>query len=69
LRKIVVETLEEDYKSHDINITVSVTKLTIDKIQKKESDVFISYLTQGRVSYKIQGKYYDECEYSFFHPH
>ncbi len=56
LRNAVAETLKEDYRSHNIDIEVLVTGLKIDLIKKKETDVFISYLSQGRVSYIIKGK-------------
>lgn len=56
LKTVVVDTLEQDYRSHGITITVQVTSLTIDRITKKETDQDNVYFAQGRVSYIIKGK-------------
>ena len=56
IKTVVVDTLEQDYRSHGITITVLVTSLTIDRITKKETDQDNVYFAQGRVSYIIQGK-------------
>ncbi|HAM53611.1 MAG TPA: hypothetical protein DCP92_24055 [Nitrospiraceae bacterium] len=56
LKKIVAETLEEDYQRHNINITVLITHLKIDAITKKEIEQDNEYFVQGRVSYLIKGE-------------
>ncbi len=56
LKTAVVDTLEQDYRSHGITITVLVTGLTIDRITKKETEQDNRYFAQGRVSYIIKGK-------------
>jgi hypothetical protein len=56
LKTVVVDALEQDYRSHGIAITVQVTSLTIDRITKKETDQDYVYAAQGRVSYIIKGK-------------
>jgi hypothetical protein len=56
LKKTVVETLEQDYRSHGMTITVLVTYVTADGITKKETDQDNVYFAQGRVSYIIKGK-------------
>ena len=56
LKTVVVETLEQDYRSHGMTITVLVSSLTIDRITKKETDQDNVYFAQGRVSYIVKGK-------------
>ena len=56
LKTVVVDTLEQDYRRHNITITVHVTNITIDRITKKETDQDNVYFAQGRVSYIIKGK-------------
>ena len=56
LRTVVVNTLEQDYKRHNIQITAVVSKLEVDGITSKETLEYILYSAQGRVSYIIQGK-------------
>jgi hypothetical protein len=56
LKTVVVDTLEQDYRSHGITITVLVTSATIDRITKKETGQDNVYFAQGRVSYIIKGK-------------
>lgn len=56
LKTVVIDAMEQDYRSHGITITVLVTNLTIDRITKKETDQDNVYVAQGRVSYIIQGK-------------
>ncbi len=56
LKTVVVDTLEQDYRSHGMTITVLVTSLTIDRITKKETEQDNRYFAQGRVSYIIKGK-------------
>jgi hypothetical protein len=56
LKKAIAESLEQDYRSHGITITVLVTSLTVDRITKKETDQDNVYFAQGRVSYIIKGK-------------
>ena len=56
LKTVVADTLEQDYRSHGITITVLVASVTIDRITKKETDQDNVYVAQGRVSYIIQGK-------------
>ena len=56
LKSTVAETLEADYKRHNMTLTVVVTGLEIDKIHKTETDTFISYVATGKVSYVIKGK-------------
>ncbi len=43
LKTVVIDTLEEDYKRHNIYIKVVVTNLTIDKITKKDIYEYLSY--------------------------
>jgi len=56
LRTVVVNTLELDYKRHNMQITAVVSKLEVDGITSKETLEYILYSAQGRVSYIIQGK-------------
>jgi hypothetical protein len=56
LRTIVIDTLEKDYRSHNINITVVVTSLKTDRITKEVNPQDISYTAYGKVSYIIKGK-------------
>ena len=56
LRKVVVNSLEQDYKRHNMQITAVVTKLDVDGITSEETLEYILYSAQGRVSYLIQGK-------------
>jgi hypothetical protein len=56
LKKVVVDTLEKDYRSHNINIRVVVTDVKIDKLTKKETAQDNVYFAQGRVSYIVKGK-------------
>jgi hypothetical protein len=56
LKTIVIDTLEKDYRSHNINITVVVTSLKTDRITKEVDPQYISYTAYGKVSYIIQGK-------------
>jgi hypothetical protein len=53
---VVVNTLEQDYKRHNIQITAVVTKLEVDGITSEETLEYILYSAQGRVSYIIRGK-------------
>lgn len=56
LKTVVIDTLEEDYKRHNIYIKVVVTNLTIDRITRKDIYEYLSYSAQGRVSYIIEGR-------------
>jgi hypothetical protein len=56
LRAVVVNTLEQDFKRHNMQITAVVTKLEVDRIASEETLEYVLYFVQGRVSYKIQGK-------------
>jgi hypothetical protein len=56
LKTIVIDTLEKDYRSHNINISVVVTSLKTDRITKEVAPQYISYTAYGKVSYIIQGK-------------
>lgn len=56
VRTVVVNTLEQDYKRHNMQITAVVTKLDVDGITSEETLEYILYSAQGRVSYIIQGK-------------
>jgi hypothetical protein len=56
LRTVVVNTLEQDYKRHNMQITAAVTKLEVHGITSEETLEYILYYAQGRVSYIIQGK-------------
>ncbi len=56
LKTVIVDTQEQDYRSHGITITVQVTDLTIDHITKKETEQDNVYFAEGRVSYIIKGK-------------
>jgi hypothetical protein len=56
LRTVVVNTLELDYKRHNMQITAVVSKLEVDGITSYETLEYILYSAQGRVSYIIQGK-------------
>jgi hypothetical protein len=56
LRNVVADTLREDYQRHNIYIDVLVTDLRIDKVKKKETEDYIFYDAQGKVSYIIKGK-------------
>jgi len=56
IRSTVVQTLKKAYHDHDIHIDVAVTDLKIGKINIEETDEYIFYNTQGRVSYIIKGK-------------
>lgn len=56
LSAMLVRTLEQDYKRHNMQITAVVTKLEIDGITSEETLEYILYSAQGRVSYIIQGR-------------
>jgi hypothetical protein len=56
LRTMIVDSLEQDYKRHNMQITAVVTKLEVDGIRSEETLEYILYYAQGRVSYRIQGK-------------
>lgn len=56
LQTLVAETLEEDYRRHNINISVLVPNITIDKIIKEKHREYLSYAVFGKVSYVIKGK-------------
>jgi hypothetical protein len=56
LRKTVAETLEEDYRSHNMNMHVVVTGVRIDRLMKKETAQDNVYFALGRVSYIVKGK-------------
>jgi hypothetical protein len=56
LRTIVIDTLEKDYRSHHIDITVVVTSLKTDRIAKEVNPQYITYTAYGKVSYIIKGK-------------
>ena len=56
IKTVVVDTLERDYRSHGMTISILVTGITIDRITKKETDQDNVYFAQGRVSYIIKGK-------------
>lgn|GEM_PF-2379752 len=56
IRNTVVQTLKKTYHDHDIYIDVIVTNLKIDKVNTEETDEYIFYNTQGRVSYVIKGE-------------
>lgn len=62
LRTVVVNTLEQDYKRHNMQITAVVTKLDVDGMTSEETLEYILYFARGRVSYIIQGKrdWFDE---------
>lgn len=56
IRKEVADSLEEDYRSHNINISVLVTNVRMDSITKKETKQDNVYYALGSVSYIIKGK-------------
>jgi hypothetical protein len=56
LKKVVADTLEEDYRSHNIDINVVVTDVRIDRLTKKETAQDNVYFAKGRVSYLVKGK-------------
>jgi hypothetical protein len=56
LKTVVVDTLEQDYRRHNITITVQVTNITIDRITKTKTKQDNVYIVNGRVSYMIKGK-------------
>lgn len=56
LKTIAVDTLEQDYRRHNITITVLITNVTIDRITKTETKQDNAYIVNGRVSYMIKGK-------------
>ena len=56
LRTVVADTLEKEYKGHNIQITARVTKIEVDRITSEETREYIIYSTRGRVSYIIQGR-------------
>ncbi len=56
IKKEVADSLEEDYRSRDINISVLVTNVRIDRITKKETKQDNVYYVQGSVSYRLKGK-------------
>jgi hypothetical protein len=56
LRTTVLDSLEQEYKRHNMKITAVVTKLDVDGITSEETLEYILYSAQGRVSYRIQGK-------------
>ncbi len=56
LHTVVVNTLEQDYKRHNMQITAVVTKLEVDGITSEETLEYILYSAQGRVSYIIHGE-------------
>ncbi len=56
IRALAADTLEQDYRSHGITITVLVTNVTIDRITKKETEQDNVYFAQGKISYIIKGK-------------
>lgn len=56
LKTIVIDTLEKNYRSHHIDITVDVTSLKTDRITREVTPQYISYTAYGKVSYIIKGK-------------
>ena len=56
LRDAVKDNREEDYRGHDIRISVLVTGLKIGRITKRETAEDDEYFVQGKVSYMIKGK-------------
>jgi hypothetical protein len=56
LKQTVVDTLEEDYRSHNMSMHVVVTDVRIDRLTKKETAQDNVYFAQGRVSYIVKGK-------------
>lgn len=56
LRNVVADTMEEDYRRHDMFIKVRVTQLTMDRISIDETKEDVGYFVEGRVSYIIKGK-------------
>jgi hypothetical protein len=56
LRTVVVNTLEQDYKRHNMQITAVVMRLEVDEITSEETLEYILYFARGKVSYRIQGK-------------
>ncbi len=56
LRHHVSETVAGDYQRHKINITVEVTRVSIENITKEETQEFINYSVLGKASYIIRGK-------------
>src|SRR5574337_348081 len=55
-KKLVAEALEQDYRRHNIDISVVVTNATIERITKEENGEYLSYAVYGQVSYVIKGK-------------
>lgn len=53
---MVVHTLEEDCRRHNIGINVVVTRLKVDKTTREETDESISYLAWESVSRVIKRK-------------
>jgi hypothetical protein len=55
IRNVVSDTLEKDYRSHNMEIRVLVTDLKIDRITKKITEQDNVYFARGRASYIIKG--------------
>ncbi len=56
LKTVVVESLERDYRSHNMSIHPIIANITIDKVNQGETGQDTVYLIRGRVTYIIKGK-------------
>ncbi len=56
LKSVVAETLEKDYRSHNIDIQVLVTDLKIDSLSVEDTYQDTVYFALGRVTYIVKGK-------------
>jgi len=56
LKSVVAETLENDYRSHDIDIHVLVTDLKIDSLSVEDTYQDKAYFAVGKVTYIVKGK-------------
>ncbi len=52
----IVDSLEQDYRSHGMTITVVVTDIAFDRLTKREMPQDNRYDVLGRASYVIKGK-------------
>ncbi len=56
LKELAAKRLEEDYRSHNIQIRAVVTGMHIDGLKKQETAQDNVYAVRGMVSYRIEGK-------------
>lgn len=56
LKKVVIDTMEQDYHRHGINISVIVPQLLMDRVSVSRTKQDIHYFVAGRVTYVIKGE-------------